>query len=493
MFLFVFLAVSIIAFLYIYKVTKPSPRHLEYGNKIPGPKPVPIFGNALELMQAKTVYEKWVELSKKYGPIFRLWVGKDLFVVITNPDDTEAFLSRARFLNKSNSYRLLDPWLGDKGLLTSDEEVWRLHRKQITPSFHFKMLENAMPMITENAQILCQQLKNKADQPEFDIQEFFQRCSFDIICETAMGAKYQTQTSKNNVFFDSLRKVCKASIARVAQPWLHPEFIFKLCKYGRNYDELLSVLEKERKKVIIERKSVLEKSLDKNQITRSKKPQPQPFLDFLLKESNFTDKEIDDEVQNFMFAGHDTTTSAMSFCMYALSNNERVQNKLVEELKSVLVRENYEPTYHDYMNLKYLEMIIKETLRMYTTVPMIARKVDEDFKLPSGYFIPAGSLANLFLQRMHNDEDLFPNPEQFIPERFEDVTKHPFQFVPFSAGPRNCIGQKFAMLEMKICISTVLLKYKLLPATKTKKLTLEFNVVLRSLNKIPIRLTPRNL
>ncbi|XKL61642.1 hypothetical protein PGB90_001475 [Kerria lacca] len=217
-----------------------------------------------------------------------------------------------------------------------------------------------------------------------------------------------------------------------------------------------------------------------------------PFLDILLTESNFTDEEIRDEVQNFMFAGHDTTTVGISFCLYALSNNQHVQDKLYDEIKNNLLNKDTEPTYQSYTNMKYLDCVVKESLRIYTPVPMIARKVDEDIEVPSGYIIPKGALVNFFLIRMHNDEKYFPNPIQFKPERFEDNLKHPYSYVPFSAGLRNCLGQKFALLEMKIVLTTLLSKYRFLPATQVKSITLDTGIVLRSLQKVPLRIVERN-
>ncbi|XKL61633.1 hypothetical protein PGB90_001466 [Kerria lacca] len=427
------ICVSMIILLWIYTLITPSSVLLKYGNKIPGPKPLPIIGNVLLLQRAKNFLGVLNDMCRLHGSVYRLWIGKQLFIVLSNPTDIESFLSRTSNLNKSDSYRTLNLWLGTQGLITAERNIWRIHRKQISPSFYVKMLENATPMMAENAKIFCEQIEPKVGQTECEIQEFIIRCSFDIMCEAAMGIKFQTQIIRDCPYFSSVKKVCSACIKRVYKPWLHNDFIFSLFKEGRNFKKHLAILE--------------------------------------------------DEFQK----GHDTTASAMSFCLFSLSKNPIVQDKVVEELKNKSFHTNSKLTYNDYMNLKYLDLVIKETLRMFPTVPTIGRKVETEIKIPSGYVIPTNSLVNFHFYHMHNNEKLFPNPEEFIPERFQNDNVQPYSFLPFSAGPRNCIGQKFAILEMKIILSTVLLKYELLPAANMKSITLEQNLTLISKNKLLLK------
>lgn len=145
-------------------------------------------------------------------------------------------------------------------------------------------------------------------------------------------------------------------------------------------------------------------------------------------------------------------------------NDASLQDKVYDEIQSLLVDDQTELSYQDYGSMRYLDNVLKETMRMYTTVPIISREISEDVELRSentvffareisfpifiedryfsgGYTLPAGSLANLILQHMHNNEKYFPNADKFLPERFEKKENIiNFAFVPFSAGPRNCIG-----------------------------------------------------
>ncbi|KAK7603326.1 hypothetical protein V9T40_003325 [Parthenolecanium corni] len=165
------------------------------------------------------------------------------------------------------------------------------------------------------------------------------------------------------------------------------------------------------------------------------------------------------------------------------------------EIRNV-IGENLEYTnVQDFKNLKYFENVINETLRLYTPVPLIARKVEEDIRLPSNYVLPAGSAVNFNSLALHRNKKYFSKAEEFIPERFDDKEMYSqgFNFVPFSAGPRNCLGQKFAMLEMKVVLSVILLHHRLLLSVHVKELTLETGIVLQSLENFPVRKTARNI
>lgn len=145
-----------------------------------------------------------------------------------------------------------------------------------------------------------------------------------------------------------------------------------------------------------------------------------------------------------MFEGHDTTTSAVAFTFYHLSRNQEVQQKVLDEIVAVLGASD-KNSYLDYkilQELKYLEMVIKESMRITPPVPMIGRELTEPTIL-HGVTVPAGTTINIPVYAMHHADDVFPEPEKFDPERFtlEEIQKrNPYAYIPFSAGPRNCIG-----------------------------------------------------
>jgi cytochrome P450 family 4 len=175
------------------------------------------------------------------------------------------------------------------------------------------------------------------------------------------------------------------------------------------------------------------------------------LLDVLLQSTidnqPLTDHEIQEEVDTFMFEGHDTTTLAISFTVYLLSQHAEVQTKLFEEIQQVIGLDKDTPlTQRNLQDLKYLDLVLKESMRLYPPVPIIGRFLNEDVVLSDGKVLPAQSNFNLGIYFMNRSAKHFPNPEEFVPERFEHTnsveTTNPYVYIPFSAGPRNCIGMR---------------------------------------------------
>lgn len=204
----------------------------------------------------------------------------------------------------------------------------------------------------------------------------------------------------------------------------------------------------------------------------------------------------------------------MAFCFFLLAQNQEDQKKCTEELDDIFGDDDRAPTMNDLRGMRYLEMCIKETMRLYPSVPLIARRISED--IPMGKrILPAGSDVIILPYATHRLPHIFEDPEKFNPERFSPENcekRHPYAFLPFSAGPRNCIGHKFAIIEMKTVISKVscinlfnvcdeykqIISFKVLRnfhlqpvAGKTTIMPL-FRITVRAQGGLWVRLEPRN-
>lgn len=199
-------------------------------------------------------------------------------------------------------------------------------------------------------------------------------------------------------------------------------------------------------RIIKEKKTTFKKSTITNDEYSTKKRLA--MLDLLLsvKEENggIDDEGIREEVDTFMFEGHDTTSMCLCFTLMLLANHSAIQERIFMEIMDAFGHENREPTYNDLQNLHYLEVCIKESLRLYPSVPLISRITTVDIHFPSGYFLPKGAPILIQVYDLHHNPEIFPDPETFNPDRFlpeNCVNRHPFAYLPFSGGPRNCIGK----------------------------------------------------
>ncbi|KAJ4433396.1 hypothetical protein ANN_15655 [Periplaneta americana] len=221
------------------------------------------------------------------------------------------------------------------------------------------------------------------------------------------------------------------------------------------------------------------------------------FLDLLLEASlggvKLTDTELREEVDTFMFEGHDTTSAGMCWALYMLGLHPEVQAKAFEEQERVFQGSTRSVTMKDLSEMKYLEQVIKESLRLYPSVPFIGRLLNEDIEI-GGYKLPAGCILTLHIYQVHRNPKQFPNPHKFDPDNFlpERIAKrHPYAYVPFSAGPRNCVGQKFALLEEKTVLSYMLRNFKWSSLDKVEDIKLVAELVLRPENGIRLKITKR--
>jgi len=209
-----------------------------------------------------------------------------------------------------------------------------------------------------------------------------------------------------------------------------------------------------------------------------------------LYESNEIDIDgIREEVDTFMFEGHDTTASAISFCLYTLARHPTYQKRLQDEIDS-----SKEENLSDRVqNIKFLDNVIKETARLFPPVPIIGRHFEED-AIINGRKIHKGTEVTLLVAALHRNENYWEDPDVFKPDRFNDdscKSRNPFCYVPFSAGARNCIGQKYAMLEVKIFIYKILKNFDLKSSQSEDMLDLTAEIILKAKNGLMIEFIRR--
>lgn len=166
-------------------------------------------------------------------------------------------------------------------------------------------------------------------------------------------------------------------------------------------------------------------------------------------------------------SGHDTTASGLSWVLYNLAKHPEYQERCRQEVQELLRdREPQEIEWDDLAQLPFLTMCIKESLRLHPPVTVIARRCTHDVGLPDGRIIPKGSICVISIFGIHHNPSIWPDPEVYNPFRFDPEIpqkRSPLAFIPFSAGPRNCIGQTFAMTEMKVVLALTLLRFRFLP------------------------------
>ncbi|XP_028816482.1 cytochrome P450 4V7 [Denticeps clupeoides] len=424
----------------------------------------PIIGNALQFkVNAGEFFNQMIEGTNEFRhlPLAKVWVGPVPFLILYHAENIEVILSTSRHNDKSFSYKFLEPWLGT-GLLTSTGEKWRGRRKMLTPTFHFSILSDFLEVMNEQAEVLLEKLKNHAGGEAFDCFSLITLCALDIICETAMGRNIYAQSNSDSEYVRSVYKMSDIITRRQRMPWFWPDWIYNLLGEGKEHQKRLRILHSFTESVIKERAERMA-GVDSDSESDHGKKKRRAFLDMLLKstddEGNYLSHEdIREEVDTFMFEGHDTTAASMNWALYLIGSHPDVQKKLQQELQEVFGLSDRHVTTEDMKKLRYLECVIKETLRIFPSVPLFARSIGEDCQM-NGFKVPKGVNAVIIPYALHRDPRYFPDPEEFRPERFlpeNSVGRHPYAYIPFSAGPRNCIGQRFAMMEEKVILATVL-------------------------------------
>ncbi|XP_070169048.1 cytochrome P450 4C1-like isoform X1 [Polyergus mexicanus] len=466
------------------------------------------FGMAFELMR-QTDYgrKEWIHqcmLRFKEG-IFIFWIGMKPFITIYKPELLEIILPSTVNIEKGFPYHLMETWLG-KGLLTSTGKQWNHDRKLIGPTFHFSILDQFAVVISEKAEILTKCLEREiAKNPgkAINIFPFANNVALDVICETAMGVDIHAQEVETK-YTTTIHRSSQLIVDRFCQPWFWPDWLYNLSPLGKEYNSGLSKLHKFTKEVIHKRKIVRQSQNDSAKLENKDdeldigKRQRKAFLDLLLDqnekdETPLTDDELRAQVDTFMFEGHDTTAVAITWTLFLLGNNLEHQEKVHEELEEVFKDSKTPASVKELSKLKYLERIIKETLRLFPSVPLITRKLAEDIKI-ADYTLPKDATIMLAISLTHINPEVWSNPNKFDPDRFlPDNSKHrnPYAYIPFSAGPRNCIGQRFALLEEKAILTAILRKWKVKSVKAMDTVQIGLTLIYRPCEEIFINFTPK--
>ncbi|XP_025153505.1 cytochrome P450 4C1 isoform X2 [Harpegnathos saltator] len=521
---FLLLAISVIAILlckivvlvYNTYITRKKLSH------IPGPISVPFIGTLSFLLQTEqeehsvqvTLISRlvigrvdWVLslLHKFKDGIFQIWIGPQPIIYLYKPELLKTVLASTVFIEKSVHYDFYKEWMGN-GLLTSSGKQWVRDRKLLSPSFHFNILEQFGAIISEKIEIMLKQMEKKiAKDPRkaINIIPIIEDMTFEIVFDTILNINEHTRKDKTQ-FITNVRRLLKLISIRINQPWFWVNWIYNLSPMGREYKKLIHNLHEFTRDIIQTKQLVYNVQNDKSQSNcddfetaakRKRKTLLELLLDLSKNENNMlTMEDLKSQLNTFIFASYDTTATTLCWALYCLGNNLDHQEKVHKELEEVFQDSQEPASVMQLSQLKYLDRVMKESIRLYPTVPSIARKIRDNINIDD-WVIPKDSTVLVSIMLLHRNPAVWPNPLKFDPDRFlpENMRyMHPYSFIPFSTGPRNCIGQRFALLEEKIILTAILRKWRVKSVDTPAEITLFDGAVLRPYQQIiRMHLSPR--
>ncbi|XP_054529973.1 cytochrome P450 4F3 isoform X1 [Pan troglodytes] len=369
-------------------------------------------------------------------------------------------------------YSFLKPWLGD-GLLLSAGEKWSRHRRMLTPAFHFNILKPYMKIFNESVNIMHAkwQLLASEGSARLDMFEHISLMTLDSLQKCVFSFDSHCQ-EKPSEYIAAILELSALVTKRHQQILLYIDFLYYLTHDGQRFRRACRLVHDFTDAVIQERRRTLPSQGVDDFLQAKAKSKTLDFIDVLLLSKDedgkkLSDEDIRAEADTFMFEGHDTTASGLSWVLYHLAKHPEYQERCRQEVQELLKdREPKEIEWDDLAHLPFLTMCMKESLRLHPPVPAVSRCCTQDIVLPDGRVIPKGIICLISVFGTHHNPAVWPDPEVYDPFRFDPKNikeRSPLAFIPFSAGPRNCIGQAFAMAEMKVVLGLTLLRFRVLP------------------------------
>lgn len=401
--------------------------------RIPGPRGWGIVSTVLSFQRDQL--QTLVDLTSRYGDIVAYRFGPFPVVLLNHPEAvTRALQDNHPNYGKRNSpfYRMLRQFLGD-GLVTSDGDFWLRQRRLAQPAFQRRKLEGLAPMMVACTEEMLQRWRALPPGASFDAAREMMHLTLRIAGEALFSQDLSKDAREIAVALEELQVQMGQRFQSLAPlPPILPtprDRRFRRCR--RLLDEL---------------------SLEIVRTRRAQKDRPADLLTALLEAKDpdtgavMSDRQICDELITFLLAGHETTANTLAWALFLLSRHPDVRRRLEAEVKG-------RPGLADLAAMPLGERVVNETMRLYPPVWVYGRRsyAPDTFR---GYSIGANQIITVAPYVLHRHPAFWPNPEGFDPDRFlEERPKG--AFVPFAAGPRQCIGNHFAMMESRLILATL--------------------------------------
>jgi len=421
-------------------------------------------------------------------------------LTVRHPDLVKLILKRTDPKPVNNGYyRYGRPWLGE-GLLFSSGHRWARDRKLLTPAFHLDILRPYLTVDNEACEDLMEKMETYAQSNKsMEIFSNMSVCTLDILLRCAFSYEEGIQRKgETHPYVQAVSKLTEIWCRRTLSILGFFEPLWNLTKDAKEFYEKCDYVHAVANDVIkARREAVAENGVRKYGLSNKKY---MDFMDILImaKDENgqgLTDREITEQVNTFMFGGHDTTASSFTWLLYELAKNPDIQERCRQEVDEILAgRDDDVIVWDDLVKFKYLTMCIKEAQRLHTVVPFIARELKEDLMI-DGNKVLKGTNVEVHMYALHHNPEVWEDSMKFDPDRFlpENISKKdPYSFLPFSAGPRNCIGQNFSMQEHKVIIPRILRRFKL-EVDPTYQLEKAVGIVTRPANGLRLKILPRDI
>ncbi|XP_077861674.1 cytochrome P450 3A8-like isoform X2 [Saccoglossus kowalevskii] len=465
---------------------------------IPGPPPTPLFGNMLQIR--KGMHTKEQEWIQKYGKVFGTYEGRRPVINFADPEICKQITVKhfSSFVNRRPVPLRGKPMDSNLTVLRGDQ--WKEVRNTLTPSFTAAKMKLMAPLINQCANDLVENMETHCkEEKTVKCKDLYGAFGMDSIASAGFGLDVSSQSQPGHPFVENAKEALKFTLLSPVMiivfflPFLVPIMNYfnmslypsKVVKYFSCVIEDAIAMRKTTKDInnridFLQLMVNAHEVYDQHMANKDKEideDEGENKVDFVKDgpssqiklHKGFTEDEILAQSLMFFFAGYETTSSLMSFVSYNLATNPEAQERLQREIDDVISNSD-DLGYNTIASMKYLDMVVMETLRMYPSSIRFNRQCNEDVNI-NGISIPKGMLVAVSIYSIHHDSDIYPDPEKFIPERFskeEKEKRHPYAWIPFGAGPRNCIGMRFALMEAKIGLVRVLQKFTFEPCAETQ-------------------------
>ncbi|XP_039749978.1 cytochrome P450 4d8-like [Pararge aegeria] len=397
---------------------------------------------------------------------------------------------------------LLARHLVGNGSVFGDEEIWRLRRKIFMPIFAPKYYEEFVHVFERNNKIMIEELASVVNKGDFSIWGYFSSYAFDSALEMTFGENINAQKNGSHPFLEAFQDYFKNVAARICQPWLYSNAVYSLLPVAARQSSNKKIIWDYVETLIHKKKTAFNKEKLQDEANNYGEREQRTFLELLVESSRgaggYSAAELREETLVLALAAADTSAAAACFAAVLLAHCPRAQRRLRQEVEELLGDSKRSVSVGDLAQLKYLDAVVKEFLRLYPPVPVTVRQCNTDLQLPSGITLPEGCQVICNIWGIHRNPHCWgADADEFRPERFLSATPQQLAaFMPFSHGPRNCAGARLAMASLKLSVAELTRRYQLAPAasyeySKLKPLRVTFDIVLKHVHNFEVQLQNR--